>query len=185
LESNTQPQKEVSLEQTTKIASVFEIFKVEWFVAAVGLIYGCGFLVVFTFLKDFGIESVDFVEAKYIHVGFLFFLACLVIIVPIWWLLWPLKDQMPEHFAKRIQTGLLQTTWRKRLEYFFVAPIKKVYFPDWEFNKDHGIHAGWAVRLSMIFILWAFIIITMFAQPHFGHEHPKLLILNFPCSRVS
>jgi len=78
---------------------------VQWFFAAVGLIYGCGFLIVFTFFKGFGVDSADFVEAKYIHVGFLFFMACLVIAVPLWWLLWPLRSKVPEGFSIMIRKG--------------------------------------------------------------------------------
>lgn len=58
----------------------------QWFIPVVGLAYGCGFLIVFTFLKRFGVNTVDFVEAKYIHIGSLFLMACITLILPIRWL---------------------------------------------------------------------------------------------------
>jgi hypothetical protein len=57
----------------------------QWFIPVVGLTYACGFLIVFTFFKHFGVNTVEFVEAKYIHIGSLFLMACITIILPIRW----------------------------------------------------------------------------------------------------
>ena len=152
---------------------------VQWFFAAVGLIYGCGFLIVFTFFKGFGVDSADFVEAKYIHVGFLFFMACLVIAVPLWWLLWPLRSKAPVGFSIMIRKGLLKKNTNGRIKYFFGDPLKSFFSPKWSIDATHGINAGASVRISMILILWSFVTIVMFAPPEFGKIHAELLIFNF------
>ena len=58
-----------------------------WFIPIVGGIYAAGFLVVFTFSKDYGINGTELLEARYIQVGSLFFMACLVCLLPVFWLL--------------------------------------------------------------------------------------------------
>src|SRR5665647_3236660 len=62
-----------------------------WFIPVVGLTYACGFLIVFTFFKNFGINTVEFIEAKYIHIGSLFLMACITIILPIRWIFVAIK----------------------------------------------------------------------------------------------
>ena len=57
-----------------------------WFLPIVGFIYASGFLIVFTFLKSYGIADMDFVQAKYIHVGSFFLIACIAVILPLGWL---------------------------------------------------------------------------------------------------
>lgn len=57
-----------------------------WFIPAVGFIYATGFLIVFTFFKGYGITDINFIEAKYIHVGSLFLFACIIIILPLTWI---------------------------------------------------------------------------------------------------
>ncbi len=57
-----------------------------WFLPLVGVAYSAGFLIVFTFSKSFGIEGAELLQGKYIHVGSLFVMACVVIALPILWL---------------------------------------------------------------------------------------------------
>lgn len=149
------------------------------FVPAVGLIYGCGFLVVFTFFNHFGIDSLDLIEAKYIHVGVLFCFACLVVGVPLWWFAWPLRSRSPDRLAPRIQDALLEPPGKKLIKRLISSPLRRFFFPQWSVDPTHGIHAGPAVRISMILILWSFTSIVMFSPPSFGRVHPKLAILNF------
>jgi hypothetical protein len=153
-------------------------FWVSWFFAAVGLIYGCGFLIVFTFFQSWGVDSVVLVQARYIHVGFLYLMACLVIIVPIWWILWPLRNSGPS-LTMKIRDGLLQKSLRKRFLYFTFDPLGRLLFPKWELDPTHGIHMGMPVVVSMILILWSFIMLVIFAPSHFGRLHPRLAIFNF------
>jgi hypothetical protein len=164
--------------ETTDVPEGSERY-VQWFFAAVGLIYGCGFLIVFSFFKSYGVDSADFVEAKYIHVGFLFFMACLVVAVPLWWLVWPTRSKMPDTYSKRIRYGILKENRKDRIKYFFGDPLESFFRPKWSIDATHGIHAGPGVRISMILILWSFVTIVMFAPSEFGQHHPKLLIFNF------
>ena len=57
-----------------------------WFVPVVGLIYACGFLIVFTFFKTFGINGTEFFKAEYIHIGSLFSMGCIICVLLIGWL---------------------------------------------------------------------------------------------------
>jgi hypothetical protein len=61
-----------------------------WFLPMVGAVYAAGFLVVFTFSKDYGINGTELLEARYIHVGSLFFMACLGCLLPLFWILFGL-----------------------------------------------------------------------------------------------
>src|SRR5258706_1725555 len=56
-----------------------------WFAVFIGLTYGTGFLCVFTFLDNFGIREAgeDFFRVKYIHVGILFLLFPICILIPL------------------------------------------------------------------------------------------------------
>jgi hypothetical protein len=167
--------------ETTEMAEKSE-GSVHWFFAAVGLVYGCGFLVVFTFFKGFGVDSADFVEAKYIHVGVLFFMACLVVAVPLWWLVWPMRSKMPEFFTTHIRKSIIKTTWSDRGKCFIIDPTVSFFSPNWSIDTVHGLHGLHArppVRISMILILWSFVTIVMFAPSNFGQVHTKLAIFNF------
>src|SRR6202044_2099650 len=136
--------------QITKTAGLVEKSEnlVHWFIVLVGLTYACGFLIVFTFFKSFGIDSVDLIEAKYIHVGVLFILSCLVIAMPLWWLVWPLRLGAKSSYRRQVQKGMREITWRGRIKYFIFNPIKSLFFPDWSIDPTHGIHASWPVRIS-------------------------------------
>jgi hypothetical protein len=104
----------------------------EWFLPLVGLTYGCGFLIVFTFFKSFGINTVEFIEAKYIHIGSLFVMACTTIILPMRWLFIGIKRWLDDEEGKNrkevkdIIKGLFsggvlgdmkfwETIWRRKL----------------------------------------------------------------------
>src|ERR1700733_3952439 len=91
-----------------------------WFLVALSLIYGSGCLIVFTFFKSLGVDSIEFVEAKYIHIGVLFVMACLVIAVPMWWVVWPKRMSWPRVGSTILRKGLLKRTWKGRLIYPFV-----------------------------------------------------------------
>ena len=118
-------------------------------------------------------------EAKYIHAGFLFTMACLVIAVPFWWLVWPIRSQKRGFYSTRVRIGIRKKDWKARLRYFTIDLIHSFFYPKWSVDATHGLHAGPAVRISMILILWSFVPIVMFAQPEFGQIHAKLLISNF------
>lgn len=150
-----------------------------WFVAVISLVYGCGFLIVFTFFKSYGIDSADFIEAKYIHVGFLYALACLVVIAPIYWLLWPIKGNLPDSVANHIKISLLKRNWKRRRRSMLWLPLGRLLRPQWIENPIHGIHTSWAVRVSIILMMWSFITIVLFADSGFVRNHPKLAIFNF------
>ena len=150
-----------------------------WFFVIAALLYACGFLVVFTFLRQLGINSIDFVEAKYMHVGVLFALSALVVVLPLWWLLWPLRGQSPDSLRQYVKNLLLLPSWRDRIARLFLEPIKNFFYPEWSPDPIHGINASPAVRISMILLLWAFIILVIFASPDFGRKHSQLAFYNF------
>jgi len=152
---------------------------VQYFVTAVGLIYGSGFLIVFTFFKRFGIDSADFVEAKYIHVGFLFLMACLVIAVPFWWLVWPIRSKPKGYYSRKVWNYTNTIHGYQDLKSLVRQKINEFFYPDWSVNNTHGLHAVLPVLISMILVLWSFVMIVMFATPEFGQHHSKLLICSF------
>lgn len=152
---------------------------IHWFVAILSIIYGCGFLIVFTFFKSYGIDSADFVEAKYIHVGFLFALACLAVIAPIYWIIWPSKKGLPDTFAAFIQRGFLEPTWKRRRQLLLWRPVWRWFHPYWSVHPIHGTHIGSAIRISIIFIIWSFIVVVLYAPLDFASHHPKLAVFNF------
>src|ERR1039458_2876558 len=148
-----------------------------WFVPALGVIYACGFLVVFTFFRTFGITTVDFIQAKYIHIGFIFVMACFTIIVPIRWLYLGASRWRAEHrqeladISKQVWGGAVwNTVWEKF--------VKRVLWSDWKVGGKHGLHSTFPAVGSGICMVWCLLALLTFAQPHFGQRHPKLLLLN-------
>jgi hypothetical protein len=73
-----------------------------WFAVLVGVIYGSGFLCVFTFLDRFGIQETggDFFRVKYIHVGILYLLLPISILAPlaVVWRLKGIQDKLKRGF---------------------------------------------------------------------------------------
>src|SRR6202035_1149105 len=57
-----------------------------WFFPVVGIIYAAGFLIVFSFSKSFGMDAAELFQGKYIHIGSLFVMAAIVIVLPVSWL---------------------------------------------------------------------------------------------------
>jgi hypothetical protein len=57
----------------------------EWLLAFTGFVYGTGFLIVYTFFNRFGLKETasDFFKIKYIHVGVLFLIFPMLLIIPI------------------------------------------------------------------------------------------------------
>jgi hypothetical protein len=62
-----------------------------WFFPLVGIAYAAGFLIVFTFSRSFGIDGAELLQGKYIHVGSLFVMACIVVALPILWFFYLVK----------------------------------------------------------------------------------------------
>lgn len=56
-----------------------------WLVPLIGFIYACGFLIVYTYFKGFGITDLNFIQAEYIHVGSFFLIACIALVLPLTW----------------------------------------------------------------------------------------------------
>jgi hypothetical protein len=101
----------------------------EWFLVVIGLIYACGFLIVFTFYKSFGINTVDFIEAKYIHIGSLFVMACITIIHPIRWLYvvarrwYDAEEGENKKWVKQMFSGMLSSGYC----YNFIRKLREIY----------------------------------------------------------
>jgi hypothetical protein len=158
--------------------SIKEIFMkaAGWFLPAVGLAYACGFLIVFTFFKSFGINDVEFLEARYIHIGSLFIMACIAILLPISWALFVAKlngDKELMH-VRNVAKAAFHGKWgeaKKELKIFSE--------PSWQADSKHGIHATSAVLGSGALMLWSFLLLVTFAKPAFPEDHPKLLLFNF------
>jgi len=57
----------------------------EWLLAFTGFVYGTGFLIVYTFFNRFGLKETasDFFKIKYIHVGVLFLIFPMLLVIPI------------------------------------------------------------------------------------------------------
>ncbi|HUJ08525.1 MAG TPA: hypothetical protein VL171_00725 [Verrucomicrobiae bacterium] len=140
------------------------------FFPMVGLIYACGFVIVFSFFKSYGINNVDFVQAKFIHVGSVFAMACLVIILPMSWAVWVIRPRM---------AGVRQAIKNGNLIKEIAKGIDASLAPTWTVDKAHGIHTALPVILSVVMMLWSFILLVTFASPRFPEVHPKLLLANF------
>jgi hypothetical protein len=157
-------------QQEKKEIGGFLAIVAQWFVTFVALIYASGFLIVFTFFKGFGINALDFVQAKYVHVGFLFFMACLAIALPLLWIIWPMRSDWPTIGA---------IIHRQQVFRCLKTYIGRVLFPPWPVNDPNGIHAGRPAVFSVILLLWSFILLVTFAAPHFVTFHPKLVFGDF------
>ena len=144
----------------------------EWFLPIVGLIYASGFLIVFTFFKSFGINSVDFIEAKYIHIGSLYAMSCVVVILPMTWLLWLIGSKTN---VRKIKARFRDGKFWKQL----CKTIRRFLFPDWSPHPKHGIHTTLPGIGSASFMLWAFIFLITFAPPDFAYKHPNFICFNF------
>ena len=79
------PDRQNNNSPTSTLELVEGVF-IRWFVPLLGLVYASGFLIVFTFLRRYGITNIEFVEAKYIHVGSFFLMAGIAIIMPFLWM---------------------------------------------------------------------------------------------------
>ena len=158
---------------------------VGWFLPAVGMTYACGFLIVFTFFKSYGINTVEFIEAKYIHIGSLFVMACITIILPTSWLLvlWESKDTKELIKILKVMTkAIIQAIRHRRTEKYWKESWReflKILAPDWPTQKEHGLHAHVAVTGSAVLMLWCFLLLVTFAASDFTQEHPKLIFLIF------
>lgn len=140
------------------------------FAVAIALIYASGFVIVFSFSRTFGIESEDLVEAKYIHVGSLFGMACLTVILPMTWVILLGKSKL-KSVADTITDETFWDTIRNNLARFFL--------PEFSFSPQHGIHASPPATMSCVMLMWSFISLVTYARPDFSQRHPVLLFLNF------
>jgi hypothetical protein len=163
----------------------------EWFLAIVGLTYACGFLIVFTFLKSFGINTIEFIEAKYIHIGSLFVMACITIILPMYWQFVLIKRWLDEDEKKNrkevkdivkklLSVGQFWKTVWERI-------IKRFFWLDWHMSGKHGIHATFPAIGSAVLMMWCFLVLLTFARPDFMQVHPKLVFFNllFPLTIIA
>lgn len=146
---------------------------VHWFMPMVGFVYASGFLIVFTFFREYGMNAVDFLQAKYMHIGSLFVMSCITIVLPLRyffmvikrWL--TVKDNRME--TKEIFVGLLgegpfwRTLWERIIIRFF--------WSDWK-RSGHGLHATFPVIGSATLMLWSFLLLLTFARPDFQQAHP-------------
>jgi hypothetical protein len=123
-------------------------------VVAVGLIYGSGFLIVFTFYKSFEIDSTEFIDARYIHVGSLFAMPCLAAYLTLNWFL-------------RFRSKDKRKWWTS-----FVSP-------QWDSQPAHGLHINLPVLGTAILLLWCFILLATLAKTDFVYKHAQLIFLNF------
>jgi hypothetical protein len=106
-------------------------------------------------------------------------MACLVILLPLVWLVWPIRSKLPD-FRLMTRRRILRETWKDRIQLILINPLREFFFfPQWSPDPAHGIHAGASPRLSMILILWSFILLVLFASPDFGQVHSQLVILAF------
>jgi len=64
-----------------------------WFIPIISLNYAAGFLIVFHFYGRYGITDIDYVGAKYIHVGSLFSIACVILLLSFYWVV-VIRDQI-------------------------------------------------------------------------------------------
>jgi hypothetical protein len=169
------------------------VFKTaEWFLPVVGLTYACGFLIVFTFFKSFGINTVEFIEAKYIHIGSLFVMACITIILPMHWMARGIGRWFAgknKRNAKKLVRRILRSksfwiiSWKAVWRYV----IKKFFWSDWQVSGKHGIHATFPVLASATCMLWCFLLLLAFAKPDFLQTHSRLLFFNllFPLVTIA
>jgi hypothetical protein len=126
-----------------------------WLLPLVALLYSIGFLVVFTFSRSFGVSGSEYVQAKYIHVGTLYVMACLVILMPAFWirLLW--KSASEERAAKNRSPGGGTPN-----------PPQKEWKPAWPACVIYSL------------MLWIFFILVAFTGTTFFHDHSGLVLSN-------
>jgi hypothetical protein len=199
------PVREPIKENVTKV--------VQWFFPVVGLTYACGFLIVFTFFKSFGINTVEFIEAKYIHIGSLFVMACIIIILPMHWLFIGISRWFDEGKNKArvkniikglFRSGKIWKTIRKVAKqpklllnphaycrFCVRQPVCRIFirffWSDWQTSVKHGIHATFPVIGSAILMMWCFLLLLTFASPNFSQTHSKLFFFNllFPLAIIA
>lgn len=202
--NNAKNQTEKQLTETLKEAS---IKTAEWFFPVVALTYACGFLIVFTFFKGFGIQNVEFIESRYIHIGSLFMMACITIVLPLRWAFiglhrWYHDDKHENEprvkaVVKELFTGgqfwspicnaIRQGYWRTvRLaecrQFIARQPLSRIVrtfcFAEWHVPEKHGMHANFPVIGSVTLMMWCFLLLLTFAKPDFAHTgHHPKLIL--------
>ena len=78
-----------SLSDELKSSSAFA----GWFIPVISLNYAAGFLIVFHFYGRYGITGIDYVGAKYIHIGSLFSIACVIFLLTFYWIA-VIRDQI-------------------------------------------------------------------------------------------
>jgi len=150
----------------------------EWFLPVVGLTYACGFLIVFTFLKSYGISTVEFIEAKYIYTGSLFLLSGITIIIPFRWAYIGLerwyKNEKNRNWISELKVDFLHG----RAGRIIRKMGRKYFLTDWQISDEHGLHGTFPVTGSATCMMWCFLILLTFARPDFSYSHPKLIFWN-------
>lgn len=195
-----QPDRPKTIEVAAKIT--------QWILPIGSLAYASGFLIVLSFYKQYGIKNVDFIEAKYIHVGFLFLMACATIMLPIRWVSivlgrWYQDDERKGENQKWVVNLLSKIVaggylirplvnsfkkWKSDEDSKFYRgvsqsnPVKiilrKYFISDWKLSDRHGMHASFPATGSAILMVWTFLLLLTFARPNFAERHPKIFFLN-------
>jgi hypothetical protein len=119
-----------------------------WFLPAIALIYGAGFLINFTFASTFGIREVQLLQARCIHIGSLFIIGCMIIWVLGMWL-----------FQLRASPG----AWKSRFSgvLAFVPMLLVFYilvaFTDRSFYQNHAalVLSNFMVPVFYVVVGWA------------------------------
>ncbi len=133
-----------------------------------GLIYGSGFLVEFTYFKSFGITDIDFIRTKYIHIGCIFLLACLVIVFPLGWLIWFWRKEHADSFIRAARHGrLIKMSWIHSCKWFFDG------------SKIEKLHSTFPVIGTVSLMLWNFFVLVAFTDMDFARKYARLITFNF------
>lgn len=119
-----------------------------WFLPAVALVYGAGFLINFTFANTFGIREVQLLQAKCIHIGSLFIIGCMII-----WVfgMWLLQLRAAPGVWKARFAGVLAFVPMMLVFYILVA------FTDRSFFQNHSalVLSNFIVPVLYLAIGWA------------------------------
>ena len=145
-----------------------------WFIPIVGLIYGSGFLVEFTYFKSFGITDIDFVKTKYIHIGCIFLMACLVVVFPFGWLIWFWRKQHAESFTSAVRRGeLFRDVGKDIIKWLRVG------------STVEELHSTFPFIGTVSLMLWNFFIVVAFTDMKFAKQNARLIIFNFALPLVA
>lgn len=131
------------------------------FVAVVGILYATGFLIVFTFLNRIGLQDTgNLLKSKYLYVGVMYYICTIIILVPIFAIVYHHKRLKELHNLKRgrkLDDGMINF-----LNNYHI--IQKIYYPG---------------MLTTMLWLYIFSVVAFFTPSSILHDHYLLLIFNF------